>query len=93
VGGDDLSDEGVLRDGDVIANGAYFAMGPYHCESVDVVGVAVRTNNPPTGAMRGFGAVQVCFGYEAQMDKLADALGMDPIDLRLKNALDAGDTR
>jgi CO/xanthine dehydrogenase Mo-binding subunit len=74
----------------VIANGAYFAMGPYHCESVDVVGVAVRTNNPPTGAMRGFGAVQVCFGYEAQMDKLADALGMDPIDLRLKNALDAG---
>ncbi|MCB2224066.1 MAG: molybdopterin-dependent oxidoreductase [Actinobacteria bacterium] len=75
----------------VIANGAYFAMGPYHCESVDVVGIATRTNNPPNGAMRGFGAVQVCFAYEAQMDKLAAALGMDPIDLRLRNALDAGD--
>ncbi|MCJ7726029.1 MAG: molybdopterin-dependent oxidoreductase, partial [Acidimicrobiia bacterium] len=75
----------------VIANGAYFAMGPYHCASVDIVGVAARTNNPPAGAMRGFGAVQVCFAYEAQMDRLAEALGMDPIELRLHNALAAGD--
>jgi len=75
----------------VIANGAYFAMGPYHCQSVDIVGVATRTNNPPAGAMRGFGAVQVCFAYEAQMDRLAEALGMDPIELRIRNALDAGD--
>jgi len=75
----------------VIANGVYFAMGPYQCESVDVIGVATRTNNPPAGAMRGFGAVQVCFAHEAQMDLLADALGMDPIELRLRNALDKGD--
>ncbi|MBU1866799.1 MAG: molybdopterin-dependent oxidoreductase [Actinobacteria bacterium] len=75
----------------VIANGTYFAVGPYHCESVDIVGVATRTNNPPAGAMRGFGAVQVCFAYEAQMDRLAEALGMDPIELRLHNALAAGD--
>jgi xanthine dehydrogenase D subunit len=75
----------------VLANGVYFAMGPYRCDSVDVTGAATRTNNPPTGAMRGFGAVQVCFAYEAQMDRLADALGMDPIELRLHNALDAGD--
>jgi xanthine dehydrogenase D subunit len=75
----------------VLANAAYFAVGPYRCESVAVDGVGVRTNNPPCGAMRGFGAVQVCFGYEAQMDRLAEALGMDPLDLRELNALGTGD--
>ena len=50
-------------------------------------GYAVRTNNPPCGAMRGFGAVQNCFAHEAQMDKLAAALGLDPVELRLRNAL------
>ena len=59
---------------------------PYRCESVSVDGVGVGTNNPPCGAMRGFGSVQVCFGYEAQMDRLAVALGMDPLDLRELNA-------
>jgi CO/xanthine dehydrogenase Mo-binding subunit len=71
----------------VLANACYFAVGPYRCESVSVDGVGARTNNPPCGAMRGFGAVQVCFGYEAQMDRLAVALGMDPLDLRELNAL------
>jgi CO/xanthine dehydrogenase Mo-binding subunit len=52
-----------------------------------VDGYAVRTNNPPCGAMRGFGAVQTSFAAEAQMDKLAEALGMDPVELRLRNAL------
>lgn len=75
----------------VLANSAYFAVGPYRCDSVRVHAVAARTNNPPCGAMRGFGAVQVCFGYESQMDRLADALGMDPIELRLMNALGPGD--
>jgi CO/xanthine dehydrogenase Mo-binding subunit len=75
----------------VLANAAYFAVGPYRCESVAVDGVGVRTNNPPCGAMRGFGAVQVCFGYEAQMDRLAEALRMDPLDLRELNALGTGD--
>jgi xanthine dehydrogenase D subunit len=75
----------------VLANACYFAVGPYRCESVSVDGVGARTNNPPCGAMRGFGAVQVCFGYEAQMDRLAVALGMDPLDLRELNALGTGD--
>ena len=75
----------------VLANASYFAVGPYACESVRVHGAAVRTNNPPCGAMRGFGAVQSCFGHEAQMDRLAAALGIDPIELRLRNALDRGD--
>ena len=52
----------------------------------------VYTNNPPCGAMRGFGAVQTCFAHEAQMDKLAAALGIDPVELRLLNALAPGDT-
>jgi CO/xanthine dehydrogenase Mo-binding subunit len=51
----------------------------------------VYTNNPPCGAMRGFGAVQSCFAAEAQMDKLAAALGIDPVELRLLNALEPGD--
>ncbi len=74
----------------VIANAVYHAVGPYVCDSVSVDGIAVRTNNPPCGAMRGFGAVQACFGYESQMDRLAVALGMDPVELRIKNALEPG---
>ena len=48
------------------------------------------TNNPPCGAMRGFGAVQACFAYEAQMDKLAAELGMDPVEFRQLNAMEQG---
>ncbi len=76
----------------VVSNAAAFAAGPYRVPSAAIDGYAVRTNNPPCGAMRGFGAVQVCFGHEAQMDKLAAALGMDPVDLRLRNALEQFDT-
>ena len=75
----------------VLANASYFAVGPYRCDSVAVDGVGTRTNNPPCGAMRGFGAVQVCFAYETQMDRLADALGMNPLELRRRNALQTGD--
>lgn len=75
----------------VIGNAACFAVGPYFTPSATVHGLAVRTNNPPCGAMRGFGAVQTCFAHEAQMDKLAAALDLDPIELRLRNVLRAGD--
>ena len=76
----------------VISNAACFALGPYRVPSARIEGISVRTNNPPCGAMRGFGAVQACFAHEAQMDRLAAALGMDPIELRLRNALAPGDT-
>ena len=75
----------------VVTNGSCFAAGPYRVPNAHVEGWAVRTNNPPCGAMRGFGAVQTCFGHEAQMDRLAVALGMDPVELRLRNALAPGD--
>ena len=74
----------------VIGNATTFAAGPYEVPNARLVGTAVFTNNPPCGAMRGFGAVQACFAYEAQMDKLALALGLDPIELRLKNAVRTG---
>ena len=75
----------------VIANATYFAAGPYRCPTTIIDGYAVRTNNPPTGAMRGFGANQPCFAYESQMDKLAVALRIDPVELRLRNLHETGD--
>jgi CO/xanthine dehydrogenase Mo-binding subunit len=76
----------------VISNACSFAVGPYAVENVLVDGLVVYTNNPPCGAMRGFGAVQTCFAAEAQMDKLAAELGVDPVELRLLNALEPGGT-
>jgi len=74
----------------VIGNATTFAAGPYEVPNALLEGTAVYTNNPPCGAMRGFGAPQVCFAYEGQMDRLADVLGVDPIELRLRNAVGAG---
>jgi CO/xanthine dehydrogenase Mo-binding subunit len=74
----------------VLANACSFAYGPYAVDNVAIDGLAVYTNNPPCGAMRGFGAVQTCFAAEAQMDKLAAALDIDPVELRLLNALEPG---
>jgi xanthine dehydrogenase D subunit len=75
----------------VIANAACFACGPYRVPSATVDALMLYTNNPPCGAMRGFGAVQVAFAHESQMDRLAAALGMDPLELRALNALEEGD--
>jgi xanthine dehydrogenase D subunit len=75
----------------VIANATCFSCGPYRVPNATIDGVVVYTNNPPCGAMRGFGSVQNCYAHEAQMDRLAAALGMDPVELRIKNALQTGD--
>ncbi len=74
----------------VIANASTFAAGPYEVPNALIEGTCVYTNNPPCGAMRGFGGPQVAFAHEAQMDKLAAALGVDPVELRLRNALHPG---
>jgi CO/xanthine dehydrogenase Mo-binding subunit len=76
----------------VCSNAASFACGPYAVPNALIECRAVFTNNPPCGAMRGFGAVQTCFAAEGQMDKLAAALGIDPVELRLRNALAYGDS-
>jgi xanthine dehydrogenase D subunit len=74
----------------VVGNAASLSVGPYVVDDVDIEALALYTNNPPCGAMRGFGAVQACFAYEAQMDKVAAALGMDPVGFRQINAMEQG---
>ena len=74
----------------VMANAVAQATGPYEIPNVKVDGYAVHTNNILTGAMRAFGAPQVNFAMELSMEKLAQALGMDPVELRMKNVLREG---
>ena len=75
----------------VLTNAITHVQGPYKCANATVDGYAVRTNNLPCGAMRGFGVVQACFGHEGQMDRLAAACGLDPVEIRLRNAMETGD--
>lgn len=74
----------------VVANASYFAAGAYAVDNVSIDGLAVYTNNPPNGAMRGFGAVQACYAVESNVDRLARRLGADPLQLRIDNALRPG---
>ncbi|WP_407077675.1 xanthine dehydrogenase subunit D [Streptomyces phytohabitans] len=74
----------------VVGNASSLAVGPYVVDDVEIEAVALYTNNPPCGAMRGFGAVQACFAYEAQMDRLAAELGLDPVEFRQRNAMSQG---
>ncbi|MGX1854529.1 xanthine dehydrogenase family protein molybdopterin-binding subunit [Streptomyces sp. NPDC055299] len=74
----------------VVGNASSLSVGPYVVDDVDIEAIALYSNNPPCGAMRGFGAVQACFAYEAQMDKLAAKLGLDPVAFRQLNAMEQG---
>ncbi|HEV2348201.1 MAG TPA: xanthine dehydrogenase subunit D [Actinocrinis sp.] len=76
----------------VVGNAASLGIGPYEVEHLAVDAYGAYTNNPPCGAMRGFGAVQACFAYESQMDALAEALGMHPLEVRARNAVKQGST-
>ncbi len=64
--------------------------GPYNIENLLAEAYCMYTNKTMTGAMRGFGAPQVCFAYESQMDEIAHKLGIDPLELRMKNAFHEG---
>jgi xanthine dehydrogenase D subunit len=75
----------------VVANAATLGAGPYAVPNVAIDCFGAYTNNPPCGAMRGFGAVQAAFAYESQMDRLAEAVGVDPAEIRIRNALSEGD--
>jgi len=75
----------------VLSRGAIHAQGPYRCDNVRVTARAVATNTPPNGAFRGFGAPQVTFAYEMQMEKIAAELGVDPLELRRINMLRESD--
>jgi CO/xanthine dehydrogenase Mo-binding subunit len=76
----------------VLSRGCIHAAGPYRCDDISIRGRAVFTNTPPNGAFRGFGAPQTEFAVEVHMDRIAEALGMDPVELRRLNALRPGDT-
>jgi CO/xanthine dehydrogenase Mo-binding subunit len=74
----------------VMANSTSFAAGPYVVPNAKIDSYTVYTNNAVTMAMRGFGSTQVPVAYELQMDKLAEALGMDPVEIRMKNLFEDG---
>lgn len=75
---------------DVLENTIVFGAGPYYVPNLKLTGKSWYTNNVLAGAMRGFGVNQVAFALEQQMDAMARALGMDPFEFRLINALDVG---
>jgi len=74
----------------VVHKGMFHCTGPYNVDNVKGVAFTVYTNNTYCGAMRGFGATQMAFAYESQMDILAHKLGINPIQFRMKNAYDIG---
>ncbi|PJF39934.1 MAG: aldehyde oxidase [Chloroflexi bacterium] len=74
----------------VLGNTNLMVTGPYEIDNVHVDTYGVYTNNIPCGAFRGFGGPQGAFAAEAQMNKLAEALGMDPVEVRMKNVLREG---
>ncbi|TMR92286.1 molybdopterin cofactor-binding domain-containing protein [Nonomuraea basaltis] len=74
----------------VVGNAASLGVGPYEVPNVRIDATGVYTNNPPCGAMRGFGAVQACYAYESQMDRLAEACGLSPVEIRVRNAVSQG---
>ena len=75
----------------VLSRGAIHAAGPYRCDHVRITARAVFTNTPPNGAFRGFGAPQTQFAMEVHLDRIAETLDLDPVTLRLRNALRPGD--
>lgn len=74
----------------VLGNATLMCLGPYEIPNVHVDARTVYTNNCPSGAFRGFGAPQGHFAAEGQMNKLAEALGMDPVELRMRNVIHDG---
>ncbi len=73
-----------------LGKAAILSVGPYNIENIHVEAFVVYTNKTMTGAMRGFGAPQVCFAYESHMDDMAAALQIDPLDIRLRNVFREG---
>ena len=92
-------DADVLMDGGaymtlspvVLSRGALHAAGPYRWSAARIVARALATNTPPNGAFRGFGAPQTLFALECHVDRIAAELGLNPVELRRRNAVREGD--
>ena len=76
----------------VLSRGAIHSGGPYRCPNVRIRARATRTNTPPNGAFRGFGAPQTEFAAETHLNRIADALGLSPLEIRRRNVYQLGDT-
>jgi CO/xanthine dehydrogenase Mo-binding subunit len=76
----------------VLSRGALHAGGPYRCPNVRIRARATRTNTPPNGAFRGFGAPQTEFAAETHLNRIADSLGISPLEIRRRNVYQPGDT-
>jgi CO/xanthine dehydrogenase Mo-binding subunit len=76
----------------VLSRGALHSGGPYRCPNVRIRARATRTNTPPNGAFRGFGAPQVEFAAETHLNRIADELGLSPLEIRRRNVYRSGDT-
>jgi CO/xanthine dehydrogenase Mo-binding subunit len=76
----------------VLSRGTIHAAGPYHCPNVRINSRAVATNVPPHGAFRGFGAPQSVFALERHLDRVAEAVGLSPAELRRRNFIHQGET-
>lgn len=87
-----IYDAGAYAEGSplVVRNACFTAAGPYNIEHVLIEGYCVYTNNPISGPLRGFGTPQLTWAYESQMDIIAHKLGIDPLEIRLKNCLEEG---
>ncbi len=76
----------------VLSRGALHSGGPYRCPNVRIRARATRTNTPPNGAFRGFGAPQTEFAAETHLNRIAEQLGLSPLEIRRRNVYRAGDT-
>ncbi len=87
-----ISDTGAYASlgGPVLQRACTHAAGPYNYQNIDITGIAVYTNNPPAGAFRGFGVTQSCFATEANLNKLAELVGISPWEIRYRNAIRPG---
>ncbi|MCI5596837.1 MAG: selenium-dependent xanthine dehydrogenase, partial [Lachnospiraceae bacterium] len=76
--------------GPVLQRACTHAAGPYNYQNIDIDGKAVYTDNPPSGAFRGFGVTQTCFATECNLNELAKMVGISPWEIRYKNAIRPG---
>lgn len=89
-----VSDTGAYASlgGPVLQRACTHAAGPYNYQVIDIKGTAVYTNNPPSGAYRGFGVTQSCFATECNINQLAELVGISPWEIRFRNAIRPGQT-
>jgi CO/xanthine dehydrogenase Mo-binding subunit len=76
----------------LIKNGGFGTAGPHNIPNIAVDSYAVYTTLPPAGAFRGYGISQAAWAYETQMDMIAERIGIDPLELRMRNLLEDGQT-